>query len=181
LCHDDGSNSYVDTFNFLPWSGSKNYLGYNKTTVSNYFVMADAAPLAAAQRAAAARGEALEVRASPRGPPLSSGWNACIMSYGTQKMPLNLTDVWASNTCSTSRAAFFAVEACDPASPFDGELLRLANNTWSSETGAYALRCGKTSWTLAAAQALGVDVGSVVVPVPATADVIAAGRALLQM
>jgi hypothetical protein len=25
LCHDDGSNAYTDTFNFLPWSGSKNY------------------------------------------------------------------------------------------------------------------------------------------------------------
>lgn len=24
LCHDDGSNGYVDTFNFLPWSGTKN-------------------------------------------------------------------------------------------------------------------------------------------------------------
>ena len=25
LCHDDGSNAYTDIFNFLPWSGSKNY------------------------------------------------------------------------------------------------------------------------------------------------------------
>ena len=63
----------------------------------------------------------------------------------------------------------------------DGHLLRLAGNTWSSDAGNYSLKCGKEAWSLADAQARGVDVGSRVVPTPAVADVIAAGRALLQM
>jgi hypothetical protein len=45
----------------------------------------------------------------------------------------------------------------------------------------YSFPCGKTAWTLAEAQALGVDVGSVVVPSPSVASNVAAGRALLEM
>ena len=41
------------------------------------------------------------------------------------------------------------------------------------------MHCGKQSWTLTQAQALGVDVGSVLVPVPSTAAIIAAARDLL--
>ena len=172
----------LDTFNFLPWSGTKNYLGFNKTSIGNYFVYSDASPLAVAQAAAASAGRSVrELRASPHGPPLENGWNSCIMSYATQVMPMNLTDFWSNNTCTTVKAAFFAINTCTPSAPFNGELLRLSDNTWSSDAGNYSLRCGKTAWTLEQAQALGVDVGSTVVPSPATADIIAAGRALLQM
>lgn len=175
LCHDDGSNSYIDTFNLLPWSGSKNYLGFNKTTENNYFVMADAAPLALARAAARAGG----AHASPGGPPLDSGWNACVMSYGEEATAF--PDTWRNNTCTTAKASFFSLSGCNDAAPLNGTLPRLAGNTWAADSGNYSLKCGKSSWTLAEAQARGVDVGSVVVPSPSTADVIAAGRALLQM
>ena len=101
LCHDDGSNGYTDTFNFLPWSGTKNYLGFNKTSVGNYFLYADYSP----QRLAAARRGELEEG-------YGNGWNACSMSYGTAALPANLTDVWESNTCiCASSGRFFDCES----------------------------------------------------------------------
>jgi hypothetical protein len=175
-------NSYVDTYNFLPLSGTKNYLGFNKTSIGNYFIYSDVSPLAVAQAAAAAAGRPVrELRSSPHGPPLGNGWNTCVMSYSTQVMPMNLTDLWMGNTCITASAKFFEISTCTPSAPLNGQLLRLSDNTWSSDAGNYSLRCGQTTWTLAQAQALGVDVGSKVVPSPSTSDIIAAGRALLQM
>jgi len=43
------------------------------------------------------------------------------------------------------------------------------------------MNCGKsTSWNLSQAQALGIDLGSKIITLPSTEDIIAAGRALLQ-
>ena len=80
LCHDDGSYGYVDTFNFLPWSGSKNYLGFFKQTYFNYFLYADFSPQKLAlDRLAATEGAAAAVAyASPNSNALryGNGWNA---------------------------------------------------------------------------------------------------------
>lgn len=160
-------------FNAFPflYSGTKNYLGFNKTSVGNYFVYADAAPIAQLRRPLA----------SPGGPSLGQGWNACVMSYGTHALPANLTDVWSQNTCLTANAAFFAFNDCDASAPLGGSIPLFSGNTWATDAGTWEMACGKTKWTLAEAQALGVDVGSSVVPMPSTAEIIAAGRALLEM
>ena len=42
------------------------------------------------------------------------------------------------------------------------------------------MTCGSKTWTLPEAQALGVDTGSVLVPVPTTDEIIAAAHNLLQ-
>lgn len=154
-------------------------MGFNKTSIGNYFIYSDYAPAALS---AAAESRAL--RASPGGPaaPLENGWNACVMSYATQAMPTDLTDVWANNTCITKDArAFFAFNSCHKATPLDGSIPLFSNNKWAADTGNWTMACDKTEWTLAEAQALGVDVGSVVIAVPTTAEIIAAGRALLLM
>lgn len=167
LCHDDGSNGYVDTYNFLPWSGSKNYLGFYKQTYNNYFLYSDFAPARLADLAA--------------GKEPTQGWNACAMSYGTKKIPSSLADVWASNTCITSSGgAFFSFNGCDSATPNDGGIPLLSNNTYASDDGKYELHCGSQTWTLAQAQAAGVDVGSTMAAVPTTAEVIAVAHDLLQ-
>ena len=77
--------------NFLPWSGTKNYLGFNKTTAANLFLYADFSPLSLALEAAG----------------LGNGWNACAMSYGTDQLPTNL-DVWSppgSTHCASMLAS----------------------------------------------------------------------------
>ena len=167
LCHDDGSNGFVDTFNFLPWSGTKNYLGFGKSSFSNYFLYSDYAP-----QKLAAVGE---------GNGEGNGWNACSMSYGTQKLPTNLTDVWQGNTCICGKgSSFFSFNGCDAAAPLDGNAPLFSDNTYASDDNTYVMKCGASTWTLAQAQAMGVDVGSTLVPVPSTDAIIAAGRALLQ-
>jgi hypothetical protein len=104
------------------------------------------------------------------------------MSYGTQKLPTNLTDVWEGNTCICARASsFFAFNGCNGAAPLDGNAPLFSNNVYSSDDNAYEMKCGSATWSsLAQAQAVGVDVGSVLVPVPSTAAIIAAARDLLQ-
>ena len=166
LCHDDGSNGYTDSFNFCPWSGTKNYLGFNKTSLGNYFLYADYSP---ARLADAALG-------------VGNGWNSCSMSYGTHALPRNLTDVWTANTCICARgASFFNFNGCNGTAPLDGNSPLFSGNVYASDDNAWSMKCGSVTWTsLAEAQAVGVDVGSVHVPVPATDDILAAARALLQ-
>ena len=168
LCHDDGSNAYTDTNNFLPWSGTKNYLGFNKTSTGNLFLYADYSPQRLALEAA--------------GLGSGNGWNACAMSYGTDKLPTNLTDVWTGNTCICEKgASFFALNGCNAAAPLDGNAPLFSNNVYASDDNAYEMKCGADTWTsLAAAQAAGVDVGSTLVPVPSTPALMTAARALLQ-
>ena len=158
--------------------------GFNKTSTHNYFVYADYTPIKLARAAAAVAGRAgvaAVPRVSPGGPPLGSGWNACVMSYGTHTMPTDLTDVWRNNTCLTANAAFFAFNSCDENAPLNGTIPLFSGNTWATDAGSYEMSCGKAKWSLAQAQALGVDTGSIVIPMPSTADIVAAGRALLQM
>ena len=69
---------------------------------------------------------------------------------------------------------------CNAASPNDGHVPIFSQNKYANPPGVYEFRCGKSSWNLTAAQAMGVDVGSVLIPLPSTADIVAAGRALLE-
>jgi len=144
--------------------------GFNKTSFGNYFLYSDYSP----RQLAAAAASGL--------PGDGNGWNACAMSYGTSKLPPNLTDVWTGNTCiCASSSRFFDFNGCNGASPLDGNAPLFSNNVYASDDNAYQMKCGSATWSsLAEAQAVGVDVGSVLVPVPSTADIIAAARDLLQ-
>ena len=141
----------------------------------NYFLYADLSPnqVSSTKR---------QVHASPHGPELGNGWNACVMSYGTQTLPHDLIDVWSSNTCITKDSgAFFAFNSCNARAPLNGTIPLFWNNTYASDDGNWTMNCGKTSWTLDEAQALGVEIGSTVIPVPTDDTIIAAARDLLRM
>ena len=161
---DDGSNGYIDENNFLPWSGTKNYLGYNKSSSGNWFIYSDVAP----------------VTASGRHSPLKNGWNSCAMSYGAWAG--SLPDHWFNNTCITSSVgkAQYDGNSCNAAAPTDGAAPIFSNNSYANPASGFQFNCGKASWTLAEAQAQGVEVGSRVIPLPSTADIIAAGHSLLE-
>ena len=103
------------------------------------------------------------------------------MSYGTAALPADLIDVWTGNTCICSSGAhFMSFNGGNEASPLDGHVPHFSGNTYASDDGNYAFPCGKATWNLTQAQAAGVDVGSVLVPVPTTDEVVAAAHALLQ-
>ncbi len=154
----------MDTDNFLPWSGTKNYLGYNKSSSGNWFVFSDYSPAALSHRAA--------------NDTLRNGWNACAMSYGTWAMG-PLSDRWFNNTCiAQDSKRFFSFNGCNSATPMDGGIPLFAANRYASQDGGYTMGCGKESWGLAQAQAAGVDVGSVLVPLPSAAELVAAAKAL---
>jgi len=79
-----------------------------------------------------------------------------------------------NETCVAGGAgALSSMNSCDPAAPHAGRIPVLANNTLYLNTGAYALACGAATWTLAEANALGVDVGTTVAQTPDTAAVLA--------
>ena len=166
LCHDDGSSVWVDVANFLPWSGTKNYVGFNKTSRANYFLYADISPQRLA-RDASSPGE-------------GNGWDACAMSYGTHALPTALADVWTGNTCiCTHGSAFFSFNGCNNDAPLDGSAPLFSNNVYAADDGLYSMKCGSATWNLTQAQARGVDTGSVLAPPPDVDAVIAAARALL--
>jgi hypothetical protein len=161
LCHDDGSNAWTDENNFLPWSGTKNYLGFNKTSRGNIFLYADLSPQHLAHG-------------------YDNGWNACSMSYGTAALPTALADVWTNNTCVCARgSSFFSFNGCVPQAPLDGNAPLFSANTYASDDGVWAMTCGDAHWNLSQAQALGVDVGSALVTPPTVDQVVASARALL--
>ena len=56
----------------------------------------------------------------------------------------------------------------------------LSGNVYRNAGAAYVNRCAGSVWNLTQAQALGVDVGSVVAPLPSTDELVAMGHAMLQ-
>jgi hypothetical protein len=102
------------------------------------------------------------------------------MAYGTSDFVAPLIDIWRNNTCIVqSSAKAFDFNACHPGTPTDGNIPLLSSNTYLSGEGSYSLKCGGSTWMLAQAQAAGVDVGSTIGPLPALADLVALGHAML--
>ena len=104
------------------------------------------------------------------------------MSYGDQPMPAEWADRWAGTTCITQDGGrFFDLSGCSANAPLDGSRPFFSNNTYASDNSVYSMKCGSTTYTLAEAQAAGVDVGSVLLPaVPSNDEIVAAARSLLQ-
>jgi hypothetical protein len=56
----------------------------------------------------------------------------------------------------------------------------MSGNTYMNAAANYSLRCNHSVWSLPQAQALGVDVGSVVRLPPSTEELVAMGHAMLE-
>jgi hypothetical protein len=179
--HDDGSNAYLVQGNFLLWGGSKQYLGFDKHMVGNAYVYADYAPvtLPAVRALGLPSGDITKYGVGSQGG-LRNGWGVCAMAYGTSDFVAPLIDVWRSNTCILqSSAKAFDFNGCHPSTPADGNIPLLSGNTYLTGDNSYSMKCGGSTWTLAQAQAAGVDVGSTVGPTPALADLVSLGHTML--
>lgn len=196
--HDDGSNGWLDRGNFLLWGGSKQYLGFNKAQVDNVYVYADYTPaLLALQRgiiapeadpalaALASLSRDMEGGDGSVGGPegrgsLGNGWGVCAMAYGTWSFPPEYRDTWQGNVCMCSSGAkFFDFNSCHPQTPADGNIPTLSGNTYASDDGVYALKCADATWTLAAAQAHGVDAASTLRGPYSVAEIVKMGHQVL--
>ena len=174
LDHDDGSNGMVDVGNVLAFAGTKNFEGFNKTSVGNLVVRPDFASGGGSGDAGAAAGgrwaphrrvNAQGQPVTPDGVPLPVGYYfpACARSVGQAAWGAALADVYANNTCLlNSTASPYLFGACDAAAPSsDGRVPLASGNTFLTPGGGYTLACGGKQLDLAQAQAAGYDVGSV--------------------
>ena len=152
------SGSAVDAGNFNAWGGAKDYLGFNKTFVGNFWLYPDAdMPTAGAP-------------ALPR-----TGFSPyCYDSQGGATLPASARDSWTGETCLVSSpGAIYDFGGCSPSAPANGYVPVLANNTILIDAGSYVLSCGGKQWSLAQAQAAGLDVGSTSGPAPPSAGALA--------
>jgi hypothetical protein len=191
---DDGSNGFAVRDNVVLYSGYKSYLGFNKSTSGCLYVYADASagPAgtgdAAADAAAAARslsgGSGVgrpRKGVLPRAGAGNAGWPYCVADNGVGSLPAGLRDSWTGNTCIASTGGgVYQFSECDPASPLNGGIPVLANNTLLVPGGAFSYACGSATWNLTASQAAGVDVGSTAGDLPTDAQVVALVRAWMQ-
>ena len=70
---------------------------------------------------------------------------------------------------------------CNATHPLDGTIpFPMASNTYLSPNADYRMHCRDTTWTLAQAQALGVDVGSTVGALPTVDALVAMAHDRLQ-
>ena len=152
LDHDDGSANYADTNNVLAFAGLKNWQGFSRTWLRNLIIRPDY--LASPPRVPGV---------SPDGVPLPTFYYfpACVRSLG-QFAWGPLADVYANNTCILNAPSAYIFGSCEPASPSaTGDVPRASNNTFLVKGGAVEIACGGKVLTLAAAQTVGYDVGSV--------------------
>lgn len=98
----------------------------------------------------------------------------CYLANGVSDFAPARQDSWVNETCVASGpSALYSTDSCNPAAPHSGRIPALANNSLYFDAGAYELQCGAATWTLAEANALGVDVGTTVAQTPATAALLA--------
>lgn len=175
---DDGSNSYLQTRNVIPWCGFKTYLGFFKKSIGNLYIYPEAG--------ISTEGEGRRsYGAAPPTPAVGGGsWPNCLMAYGTSVLPSSLLDTWQNNTCITGTGSnIYALPGCNPKNVTDGNTPLLSGNTFMTADGQYSLKCGGQTWTtLAEAQAAGAEVGSTLTgSVPTTPEILAMAAALLGM
>ena len=153
LDHDDGSTQFLDTKNVLAFAGLKNYEGFARTWEQNLIVRPDflAAPPSVPS-------------VTPDGVPLPAFYYfaACVRSVGQAAWGPALADVYENNTCILDAPSAYIFGTCTPTAPnAAGDVPRTANNTFLVRGGAVEIACGGKSLSLAEAQAVGYDAGSV--------------------
>ena len=104
----------------------------------------------------------------------------CYGGAGGSTFSPSRRDSWVNETCIAGSPGAVYHTDCDASTPLDGLLPLLANNTLLLDAGDYTLQCGSAAWTLAEAQARGVDVGTVVGAAPDAAGVLALATAFVR-
>jgi hypothetical protein len=188
--NDDGSNAYVVSRNFFLWGGAKNLMGYNKAFLSNIYVYADYSPITSprVKDLGLPRGnhnKKYSGSSQPDGLGISSrnGYSTCTSTIAPfASATLGLADQFRDNVCITSSSDHFFdwYNPCNKTNPTDGSMWLMSDNIYRSADGGYVNRCDNVQWNLTAAQALGVDVGSVATTLPALSELIAMGHAVLE-
>ena len=91
-----------------------------------------------------------------------------------------MRDTFTNETCIVMSPGALYNLHCDASAPQNGYVPVLGNNTIYIDAGDYVLNCGSDAWTLAEAQANGFDVGTVVLPTPDTAALVAMATAFVE-
>ncbi len=159
--HDDGSNNFVDSLNFLPWGGAKNYLGFDKHFIGNFYLYPDASMPTS--------GLASRTGFSPY----------CYGSAGEAAFGPGLRDSWVNETCVAGTMGAVYQLSCDSSAPQNGYVPVLANNTFYLDAGSYSFTACGATWDLPTAQAHGFDVGTTVLATPNTAGILALAQAFV--
>ncbi len=164
--NDDGSAYWVETNNFLLYGGSKSLMGYNKHFINNSYVLVDYTPSAHVARPPREVGSSWP----PEGKP---GSCSAIIAAGAFAAA-GLADQYWNNTCiANSSAKFFRWFSCNDTHPLDGTIpFPMRDNVYLSTDAGYAMPCNGQKWSLAEAQARGVDLGSSVGNFPTVDDFI---------
>jgi hypothetical protein len=173
LDSDDGSNTYVVTNNFILYSGSKSLMGYNKHFINNSYIYPDYYPAMHATPFLAGAGEGLW---PPEGKPLACSANLATAPFTAS----GLQDQWWNNTCVANSGRIFKFGSCNASNPTDGGIpYPMKQNTYLLNA-SYALKCGGETWNLSQAQAMGLEEGSVVEPLPTIQQLVDMARSLLR-
>ena len=164
--HDDGSNAYNDTYNVLMYGGAKNFLGHDKTSMNNLYILPDDKPTEG---------------------PFGQGNHKpfCANNDGAVANSSGFRETWANNRCILARpASTYAYDNCDSSSA--AALAATSDHTFGntfylSDTGALSFKCGHATWDLAKAQQMGWDAGSVAAPLPTADEIVAWSKEILSM
>lgn len=173
---DDGSNTYIQTNNFLLWGGSKTLMGYNKHFINNSFIYVDYTPVQHAERVLGL------------GPPgkLGNGYSVCATSIASYPFIAQgkegFQEQWWNNTCiASSSDQFFNFYECNATAPLDGTIpFPMKGNQYYSSTGDYSMHCRSATWNFSQANALGIDLGSSVSTLPSLQELVAMAHDRLQ-
>lgn len=177
IIQDDGSNSYLQTNNWLLWGGSKTLMGYNKHFINNSFVYVDYSPVTYAE-------QVLGLGAPVQR--LGNGYSVCATSIASAPFiaqgKSGFQEQWWNNTCiAGSPDQFHNWYECNASTPLDGTIpVPMKGNSYFSPNGDYHMHCRGTTWNLTQAQALGIDVGSTVSTLPALDALVAMAHDRLQ-
>eukprot|EP01062_Namystynia_karyoxenos_P011319 TRINITY_DN14045_c0_g1_i2.p1 TRINITY_DN14045_c0_g1~~TRINITY_DN14045_c0_g1_i2.p1 ORF type:complete len:875 (+),score=181.70 TRINITY_DN14045_c0_g1_i2:105-2627(+) len=150
--HDDGSQFYNDSSNFMVWGGCKNYLGNSKSCDHNLILF-------------------------PGIPQRASGSRRC----QTDDNGVFANQYFHENSCITGDGVAYTFSKCNPKrlDVADGTVFQTAHNSFYAPGSVFSEVCGQ-GYDLSGWQNLGQDLGSTVAGVPSTAEVISMARAKLQ-
>jgi hypothetical protein len=163
--HDDGSNTYDDSFNVLFYGGAKNFLGHSKRSHNNLYIYPDAKPVEGA------------------GPGLR-GFAVCATSDGAKKASSGWHEVFDHNRCvlQSDSSALYHWGSCDPAALNDTTDMTHDNQIFAPSPGEVKIRCPwatATVWSFEEWQRRGRDARSVVAPTPPLATLLDWAREML--
>ena len=159
--HDDGSAYYFDSENLIVYGGYKNFLGHSKVSTNNLYIYPD--------RRSFSPSYVGQLRVT----------GTCVLDAGVNRRPKDGSgwgEVWDNNTCIFGGGSI-GLFAQPP------HILSARGNRYLVPEGSNVTLelSGQERVSLAAAQKMGVDVGSTVGEAPNTATVIALAKARLCM